>query len=93
MNELSKIPHDFHQQDTNSLIENCKICNRYLLDETANYLLEKAIKTFPEIEAEEVIFEYAICIDCARMHVRHFQSNLKKILKLFFQATRSNKML
>lgn len=66
MSYLTNIPDEFHQDGSGKLIENCKMCNKELLDSSEAYVLEKAIKKFPEIEAREVIFEYAICMGCAQ---------------------------
>jgi hypothetical protein len=41
------------------------ICERPLLDGKNEYLIERAVKRNKEFEAEEILFDYAICIHCA----------------------------
>lgn len=62
MNEITKA---FYSFETNAPFEKCIECNRYLLDENTEYLIEKAIKNYPGYSAKDVVFDYAICMDCA----------------------------
>lgn len=45
--------------------EQCISCNTYLLAPGTPYMIEKAIKKYPGYEATDVVFEYAMCMDCA----------------------------
>ncbi|MEL7001705.1 MAG: hypothetical protein AAFN93_03115 [Bacteroidota bacterium] len=60
-----EIPEEFHSMSTGGKFERCIDCDRYLLDENEEYFIEKAIKKYPGFKAQDVIFEYAICIHCA----------------------------
>ncbi len=62
---MKKIPKDFYNPNEQEWICRCKICNSNLLEGNTPFALEKAIKVFPEIKAKEVIFEIAICDNCA----------------------------
>lgn len=79
---MAQIPKDFYQKEDDSLVEACKVCGQYLLDEETPYLLEKAIKKFSSIKAEEVIFEMAICLNCAQQA----QSAISKQSKIDVEA-------
>ncbi len=59
------IPKDFHELDNDDFIKECKVCQKHLPENDNQYLLEKAVKRFPDIEARETVFEYAICLECA----------------------------
>ena len=84
----SDIPSVFRSTDTKKPFERCIQCNKYLLELDSEYLIEKAIKQYQGFEAKEVIFEYAVCMDCAEKmrqslsaesqmghHALFFQSN------------------
>ena len=58
MDSNNKIPSIFHSHINEKPIENCIMCERFLLDENTQYMIEKAFKD------GQVEFEYAICIDC-----------------------------
>ncbi len=59
------IPKEFHSFSTGTLFDRCLECDKYLLDGDTEYFIEKAIKKYEGFEAQDVIFEYAICIQCA----------------------------
>ncbi len=59
------IPEIFHSYATGALFDRCIECDRYLLDRDIPYFIEKAIKKYEGLRGYDVIFEYAICIDCA----------------------------
>jgi len=63
--ERHEIPQLLYNSISNSPIERCIECDKYLLEEASDYFIEKAFKKFPEYKASEVIFEYAICNGCA----------------------------
>ncbi|MEM7548994.1 MAG: hypothetical protein AAF363_04940 [Bacteroidota bacterium] len=60
-----EIPKKLYNYHTNKPFEFCLKCNRFLLDGKVDYLLEKAFRNHSEYNVEEVIFDYAICMDCA----------------------------
>lgn len=59
------IPSQFHSFDTGEPFQQCKVCERDLQTYDKPYIIEKAIRRYPEFDTEDVIFEYAICMDCA----------------------------
>lgn len=59
------IPSEFYSFETKAPFENCIECNRYLLDEDVEYLIEKAFKNYAGYDAKDVVFDYAICMPCA----------------------------
>ncbi len=60
-----EIPPEFYSFENNSLFEHCIECDKYLLDEGTEYLIEKAVKNYKDYQAKDVVFDYAICLDCA----------------------------
>ena len=63
----NKIPEILNSYETGELFTNCIDCDRYLLDGETTYFIEKAIRQYNKegYQAKDVIFEYAMCIDCA----------------------------
>lgn len=62
--EYTKIPKLFYSTDTDQPFSNCISCNKFLLSPNNPYVIEKAIKQYPEFKTTDVIFEYAMCMDC-----------------------------
>ena len=63
----NNIPEILHCYSTGEPFTNCIDCERYLLDEDVSYFIEKAVRQYNKegYKAKDVIFEYAMCIDCA----------------------------
>ena len=68
------IPDLFKTHNEKKHIDHCIMCDDYLLEDGKNYLIEKAIKKYPDFEVADCIFEYAICFDCAQK----MQENVSK---------------
>ena len=62
--EYIKIPNLFYSTDTEMPFSNCISCDKYLLQPQSPYVIEKAIKQYPDYNTTDVIFEYAMCMDC-----------------------------
>lgn len=60
-----KIPSKFHNSLEEQPFSHCHICDKSLLEDDQEYLIEKAYRKFPNGHGEELLFEIAICIDCA----------------------------
>ncbi|MEL6538203.1 MAG: hypothetical protein AAFQ98_22480 [Bacteroidota bacterium] len=59
------IPKLFHTFDAGAPFKECQVCNRDLIGYDKPYIIEKAIRRYPKFGTEDVVFEYAICMDCA----------------------------
>ncbi|TRX56102.1 hypothetical protein FNH22_17130 [Fulvivirga sp. M361] len=79
-----EMPEKFHSFSTGTLFDRCIECDKYLLDADTEYYIEKAIKRYDGFSAQDVIFEYAICIDCVeRIRKEMSEESLKKIEDFF----------
>ncbi len=58
------IPEVFYETNTKEPFRKCTICGIELIESNLPYVIEKAIKNYPEDKKTDVIFEYAICIEC-----------------------------
>lgn len=45
--------------------EHCKQCSKNLHEPPASYTIEKVYKRYPNTDQPQVLFEYAVCDDCA----------------------------
>lgn len=82
MHNLKKteIPRIFKRHVTGEYFDRCITCDTYLLDSKVPYLIEKAVRKYPGYEATDIIFEYAMCIDCAgKMRQELSQESLQNI--------------
>lgn len=86
MDEENKIPNDFLPLGSKEFIQECKVCNRYLAEEGNQYVMEKAVKKFKDIDAKETLFEYAICMDCATNMRGSLSEESKKHIEDFFTS-------
>jgi hypothetical protein len=59
----SDIPDKFYNEDTKSPFVECVVCQEDLNNKV--YFVEKAYKRYPGEKEHQVIFEYAICQECA----------------------------
>jgi len=62
--EMIEIPEVFQNSITKKPFEHCLSCNKYLLEDGTPYLIEKAVRNYKEHKVTDVIFEYAMCMDC-----------------------------
>ncbi|MDZ7848592.1 MAG: hypothetical protein U5L96_18675 [Owenweeksia sp.] len=60
-----KIPEKFHNSLSEKPFTHCKMCQAELLESEKSYLIEKAYRRFPDNGAEQLLFEVAICLQCA----------------------------
>ena len=73
------IPEMFRSFETGTFFQKCIECECDLLNEEITYFIEKAVKTYPGFRGFDIIFEYAICENCAeemrkRMSVESMQN-------------------
>lgn len=81
---LKEIPKEFYSATTGQPFENCIECEKSLLDGKTEYLIEKAIKNYPGYKAQDTLFDYAICMDCAKaMHTKMSKESLATIQQYF----------
>lgn len=79
-----EIPDTFYSQASQKMFSHCIECNKYLLEDGVQYLIEKAIKRYPKFESDDTVFEYAICMDCHdEMRKSFSEISLKRIEQYF----------
>jgi hypothetical protein len=65
MPRFEPIPKRFYPEKSEKPFDKCIMCEKYLLGEGTLYMIEKAYRRYPALDTEAVIFEYAICKECA----------------------------
>jgi hypothetical protein len=92
------IPPLFYSVETGGPFCNCLTCNKHLLDDGTSYVIEKSIKRYPELNTQEVIFEYALCMDCSFKLNAALSEESRQLIARYFNtnvnfAERSKKFL
>lgn len=82
---MKEIPPQFYNSDSNMPFSYCKVCECELLENNKDYFIEKIMKRYPEVNTEEVLFEYAICEDCADKFHQQLSYTSRKNVQAFFQ--------
>lgn len=82
--EYIEVPPELHSYEMEGKFDHCMVCDKYLLEDGTQYLVEKAIKKYTGTKAFDVVFEYAICMDCAmRMHKSMSEITLIRLSEYF----------
>lgn len=83
---FAEIPPCFYSFQEEGLFKRCIECDRNLLEEKCEYVIEKAIRNYPDFNTSDVIFDYAICMDCARkIHNKLSKESIENIRNFFNQ--------
>lgn len=82
--KVISIPEEFHCFSTGQPFEHCIECEKYLLDEETDYFIEKAVKNYNGYSATDVIFEYAICAQCAEQVRKEISKESMAKIETFF---------
>lgn len=102
---MNKIPKEFYSFETNAPFERCIACDKNLLEENTEYLIEKAVRSYKGFKAQDVVFDYAICIVCAeemRKEISreswqgmmdYFQQNMNLSLRMEMSSKSTNENL
>ncbi len=83
------IPKMFYDSITGKPFTNCNVCNGSLLGGNIfAYVIEKVYRRSIVTGKMEVVFEYAICVDCARKFVESYsKESMEQIQKYFAENT------
>ncbi len=66
--------------------QQCTICGKNLLLDGTQYVIEKAIKKYPGFGAQDVLFEYALCMDCLTNMHKAISEQSVKLTTEYFQS-------
>ena len=82
---MHNIPESFYSFESKQPFERCISCDRYLLDDETEYFIEKALRTYPGFGAQDVIFDFAICMHCAEEFRNKISRESEQSMISFFQ--------
>lgn len=84
----TEIPSEFWSDLTHQPFENCISCEKYLLEEGTEYMIEKAMQSSGIEGVVSTIFEYAICLECAsQLRSQLSKESLKNIDDFYAKRT------
>ena len=79
-----EIPKTFYDFEGNPFSE-CKVCGAELLESGRMYMIEKAVKVYPDNLGETVVFEHAICLACADEMSNQLSKDSREAVQKYFQ--------
>ena len=83
MSFFADIPKTFYNSNTESLFTHCSLCDINLQESQQLYIIEKSVKRYPSMNAQEVIMEFVICMSCAIQMSESISEESKKVLDDF----------
>lgn len=86
IDEVTDIPTVFHSFADQQAFQHCISCGINVMQTETEYLIEKAFRRYPGFETQDVIFEYAMCLNCAeRMRQELSKESMRNIQDFFDQ--------
>ena len=86
LKEYIPVPKTFHSFATGKPFGHCVVCEKSLLENGTQYVIEKALKKYPGFEAQDVIYEYAMCIGCCTRMRETLSSESLLVIDQYFDA-------
>jgi len=80
-----KIPKVFYSDASGKPFDKCIDCNKNLLKGNQEYVIEKAFRKYVDYEANDTIFEYALCLNCAEKLFMSFSESSRKAIEGYFE--------
>ncbi len=82
--QLVAIPEEFYSFDSQQPFKSCMVCKADLLSGETDYFIEKAVRNYHDHDVSDVIYEYAICWQCAHdMNGQMSEESTKNIQQYF----------
>jgi hypothetical protein len=84
LREFVDIPKVFHSSETDKPFSHCVSCERFLLADNEQYVIEKAIKNYQKFNTSDTIFEYAMCMECYERIQKSLSDTSKQNIENYF---------
>ncbi len=92
--QRTDIPDELLDDETGKAYQNCRICELDLHHPHSPYMVEKVIRTNPVTKQREVLFGYAICLECAdEMKSQISQDSIQAIQEFLAQKVNFHKRM
>jgi len=85
------IPDSFHSFDTDKPFTNCIDCGIDLQNTGVPYFIEKAYKRYKGFSAHDVIYEFAMCLQCAEKMKNEISTESQARMQQFIQENVDSK--
>lgn len=85
---VTDIPDIFLPYGQSDPFTHCINCNTYLLQNDTEYVVEKAIRHYQKLDASDVIFEYAMCMNCAEQIRKELSHESLQAIQRFMADSR-----
>ncbi len=80
---LKEIPPIFYSNETGAPIQRCLVCDSYLLD-GAEYIIEKAVVNYPTVGTRDLVWEFALCMDCMEEITSEYSEESQQKMSQYF---------
>lgn len=87
--QIVPIPEEFYNSETKQPFEHCLMCNSGL--SSTQYVVEKVIRNYPSLGTKEIIFEYAMCLNCAGKAHKELSEESRERIEAYMRNALSNK--
>lgn len=77
------IPPTFYDEDKEAPFNECLACERSLLADGVDYVIEKGYRSFSEYDVQETVFGYALCMPCHASLNESFSEDSKERCQKF----------
>ena len=84
LNNIIEIPKIFYSSKTGGKFNTCIMCNNPLLEGSTQYHIEKSFKKNLKTGEFELIFEYALCINCQQKLAEEFSIETMERIKMYY---------
>lgn len=81
-----EIPKEFQRETKAGCFTHCSACNKELIESNALYMIEKAYSKNIQTNKIELVFEYAICVDCIQEVHSQISEESKKNMESYFSV-------
>lgn len=81
---LIDIPPKFYPFESQEPFKECMVCGINLSLGTTDYFVEKAVKNNVEYQVQDIVFEYAICSNCAQNMQKSISVESQQNMQTFF---------
>lgn len=81
----TKIPETFYAFETQQPFTHCIECGVDLVSLTTPYFVEKAFRKYPGYKAHDVVYEFAMCLDCANSMRKQLSKDSLKAMESYMQ--------
>lgn len=82
------IPDIFKPHKSETPFEKCSICEKEIFHTGEQYMIEKAIKRYKNQQTNDLIFEYAMCMDCSQELASRISQESMQMINMYFNQNK-----